>query len=66
MFDKYFPVSDTDSNFERAQAHKKWQFRTLSEPKRTYFRAGMSEHRAVQISTQHYLKIGPGFKISVS
>ena len=57
MFSEYFRVSDSDSNFEHARAHKKWQFRTSSEHKHTLFLAGTSEHQVVRSSTQHYLKI---------
>ena len=45
---RVFPSIWPDSNFERAQAHKQWQFRTLSKHKCTLVRAGTSEHQAVR------------------
>ena len=54
MLSEYFQVSDSDANFKRAWAHKKWQFQSSSEHELTLCRAGMSKHRAVQSSKQHY------------
>ena len=59
MFGEYFWVSDSDMNFKRARAHKKWQFGASSKHEHTLFRAGTSEYWGfdVQHNTTKYLQI---------